>query len=121
MKKLILLLFTFGLITSLTAFAQYGSNPRDPDQASPEMTKANKTSAKAVSVSGKIGDDGKTFVDKDGKTWTVSNPHAVKGHEGHEVTVKAHLDADKNEIHVLGLTGKSKTKESAPMSEKPPK
>ena len=119
MKKLIWALFPFVLMVSLTAFAQYGSNQRD--QASPEMTKSDKASARAVSVSGKIGDDGKTFVDKDGKTWTVSNPDAVKGHEGHEVTLKAHLDPDKNEIHVVGLTGKSKMKESTPMSEKPPK
>ena len=118
MKKLILALFTFVLMVSLTAFAQYGSNQRD--QASPEMTKSNKTAAKAVNVSGKIGDDGKTFVDTDGKSWTVTNPDAVKGHEGHEVTLKAHVDADKSEIYVVGLTGKSKMKESAPMSEKPP-
>ena len=117
MKKLTSALFTFVLMLSQTAFAQYGSNQRD--QASPEMTKSNKTTAKAVSVSGKIGDDGKTFVDKDGKTWTVSNPDAVKGHEGHEVTLKAHVDADKNELYVVGLTGKMR--ESAPMSEKPPK
>ena len=119
MKKLIWALFTFFLMVSLTAFAQYGSNQRD--QVSPEMTKSDKTATKAVSVSGKIGDDGKTFVDKNGKTWTVSNPDAVKGHEGHEVTLKAHVDADKNEIYVVGLTGKSKMKDSAPMSETPPK
>jgi len=119
MKKLKLALSTFVLMASLNVFAQYGSNQRD--QASPEITKSDKTAANALSVSGKIGDDGKTFVDKDGKTWTVSNPDVVKGHEGHEVTLKAHFDADKNEVHVVGLTGKSKTKESAPMNEKPPK
>src|ERR1700745_3050968 len=50
---------------------------------------------------GKGGDDGKTFVsDKDNKTWKVSNPDALKGHEGHHVRVRAHVDADKDEIHV---------------------
>ena len=57
--------------------------------------KAEKTSAKAVSLSGKVSADGKTFVDKDNRSWTLSNPEALKGHEGHEVTLKAHEDAAK--------------------------
>ena len=61
-------------------------------------------SLKAVKVIGKVGDDGKTFVgDKDGKSWTVTNPEAVKGHEGHHVTLTAQLDAAKSEVHVMSL------------------
>jgi hypothetical protein len=30
-------------------------------------------------------------------------PEAVKGHEGHHVTLKAHVYADKNEVHVMSL------------------
>jgi hypothetical protein len=61
-------------------------------------------SAKAVKVTGKISDDGKMFVsDKDGKSWTISNPDAIKGHEGHHVTLTAHVYADKNEVHVMSL------------------
>jgi hypothetical protein len=41
--------------------------------------------------------------DKDSKSWTISNPDAVKGHEGHHVTLQAHADADKNEVHVVSL------------------
>jgi hypothetical protein len=41
--------------------------------------------------------------DKDSKSWTISNPDAVKGHEGHHVTLQAHVDADKNEVHVVSL------------------
>jgi pentapeptide MXKDX repeat protein len=59
---------------------------------------------KLMSVTGKIGDDGKSFVgDKDGKNWTIINPEAVKGHEGHHVTLKAHVNADKMEVHVMSL------------------
>jgi pentapeptide MXKDX repeat protein len=59
---------------------------------------------KLMSVTGKIGDDGKTFVgDKDGKSWTIINPEAVKGHEGHHVTLKAHVNPDKMEVHVMSL------------------
>jgi len=47
-------------------------------------------------------DDGKTFVsDKDSKSWTVSNPDSLKGHEGHQVTVTANVDADKSEVTIL--------------------
>ena len=97
MKKLLVLAFACALLTSLTALAQ-GTYPSD--QAKPDTTKAEKAT-KAVSLSGKLSDDGKTFVDKDGKSWTVSNPEAVKGHEGHDVTLKAHTDPFKNEVHII--------------------
>ena len=74
---------------------------------------AEKSAAKAVTLSGKISDDGKTLVsDKDNKSWTISNPDAVKGHEGHEVKVKAHEDAAKNEIHIVSLKMKSASNET---------
>jgi hypothetical protein len=61
-------------------------------------------SMKPMSLMGKISDDGKTFVsDKDGKSWTIANPDAVKGHEGHHVMLKASVDADKGEVHVKSL------------------
>jgi pentapeptide MXKDX repeat protein len=61
-------------------------------------------SKKAIDVKGKISDDGKTFVsDKDGKSWAIVNPDAVKGHEGHHVILNAHVYADKNQVHVMSL------------------
>ena len=43
----------------------------------------------------------------------MSNPEVLKGHEGHEVTLKAHEDAAKNEIHVVSVKmGKGEMKES---------
>jgi len=87
--------FALALLMSAVAVAQ--------DSMKQDSTKSD-TSMKAASVTGKISDDGKTFVDdKDSKSWTISNPDAVKGHEGHHVTLKAHLDTDKNEVHVVSL------------------
>lgn len=61
--------------------------------------------AKATQVTGKISDDGKTFVsDSDSKTWTIANPDAIKGHEGHHVILTAHVNADKNSVWVKSLT-----------------
>jgi hypothetical protein len=95
MKKLITICFALCLLMCGVAVAQ--------DTMKQDSMNAN-TSAKAVKVTGKISDDGKTFVsDKDSKSWTISNPDAVKGHEGHHVTLTAHVYADKNEVHVMSL------------------
>ncbi len=57
-----------------------------------------------VDVKGRISDDGKVFVgDKDGRSWTIVNPEAVKGHEGHHVILTAHVYADKGEVHVMSM------------------
>src|SRR5207245_783562 len=89
MKKLMLICFALALVMSLLALAQEATKP---DEMKQDTMKAEKASAKAVSLTGKISADGKTFVDKDNKSWTVSNPEALKGHEGHEVTLKVHED-----------------------------
>jgi hypothetical protein len=95
MKRLVTVFFALSLLMCGVTVAQYGTTQDD--------MKADK-SAKAVKVTGKISEDGKTFVsDKDSKSWTISNPDAVKGHEGHHVTLTAHVYADKNEVHVVSL------------------
>lgn len=115
MKKLLLVSFALALAMSLLALAQESAKPSAMNQ---ETTKAEKISAKAVTVSGTVGADGTTFVDKDNKTWTVKNPEVLKGHEGHEVTLKAHEDATKNEIHVVSVKmGKAEMKESTKKDE----
>jgi hypothetical protein len=49
--------------------------------------------------------DGKAaFVsDKDGSVWTISNPDAVKGHEGHHVTLSGHPNAGDKSFHVMSV------------------
>jgi len=107
MKRLTLIAFAILLLMSLTAFAQYTSDQQGMGQQTPTNEKATK----AVTLSGKIGDDGKTFVsDKDNKNWMISNPDAVKGHEGHEVKIKAHENAATNELQVTSVKMKSEKK-----------
>lgn len=94
MKKLLTMIFALGLLASMSLIAQ--------DTMKQDNMKA--TSTKASSITGKISDDGKTFVsDKDGKSWTIGNPDAVKGHEGHHVTLKAHVAADTGTVEVVSL------------------
>ena len=99
MRKLSNILFALSLLMSVIAVAQ-------------DNMKQNTMSTKVVSVTGKIGDDGKTFVnDKDSKSWTITNPEAVKGHEGHHVVLKAHVNRDSNEVEVVSLKMAKASKE----------
>ena len=100
MKQLMTICFALALLTFGVASAQ---DTMKNDSMKNDNMKAN-SSDKEVKVTGKIGDDGKTFVgDADSKSWAIGNPEAVKGHEGHHVTLTAHIDADKNEVHVMSL------------------
>jgi pentapeptide MXKDX repeat protein len=94
MKKLMTICFALALLLCGVAVAQ--------DSMKQDNMKAD-GSAKAVKVTGNISADGKTFVDKDGKSWTIQNPDAIKGHEGHHVILTAHVYADKGEVHVMSL------------------
>jgi hypothetical protein len=96
MKKLMAMCFALSLLLTLGVAAAQDTMKDD--------TKKVDTSAKSTKVTGKISDDGKTFVgDTDSKSWTINNPEAVKGHEGHHVTLTAQVDADKSEVHVVSL------------------
>src|SRR5580698_1003682 len=95
MKKLMIICFAVALLTFGVASAQ--------DTTHNDSMKGD-ASLKAVHVTGKVSDDGKTFVgDTDSKSWTINNPEAVKGHEGHHVTLTAQCNTDKNEVHVMSL------------------
>jgi hypothetical protein len=95
MKTLLMTLcFAIALLTLGVASAQ--------DTMNHDNMKSN--ASKTVDVKGKISDDGKMFVsDKDSKNWSISNPDAVKGHEGHHVILTAVVDADKSEVQVMSL------------------
>ena len=99
MKKLMFVTFAVVAMMSLIAIAQ---DITKQDTAKQDSMASAKMSTSAITISGKVSDDGKTFVnDKDSKTWTVSNPDALKGHEGHQVSVTANVNADKNEVTIL--------------------
>jgi hypothetical protein len=112
--------------------ASQGSMPQDQTTSGmdqPSDKKAGK--AKLKHLKGTIGQDGKSFTsDKDNKTWSIMNPEAVKGHEGHHVRLEAHVYPDKEAVHVMDVkmmgekTSESKGSDKSdnkPMSEQPPK
>jgi pentapeptide MXKDX repeat protein len=98
MKKLMTICFALCFALALLTFGVASAQ----DNMKNDNMKTD--SSKPIQVTGKVSDDGKMFVnDKDSKSWTISNPDAVKGHEGHHVTLTAHVYEDKNEVHVLSL------------------
>lgn len=102
MKKLMAVCFVLSLLVCGMAVGQDTMKQDNNMQANSGM--------KAVKVMGKISDDGKMFVsDKDGKSWKITNPDAVKGHEGHHVVLTAHVYPDKGEVHVMSLKMASDT------------
>jgi uncharacterized protein YdeI (BOF family) len=126
MKKFGVALFAFALWLSLAAIAQ-DTGAQQPSGEQGAMSQGQTTTAgkKAHSkshVMGKISDDGKTLTDKSGQSWTIDNPDAVKGHEGHEVTLRGHVDTAANSIHVTSvkMAGERASKKKGTMSEQPP-
>jgi hypothetical protein len=94
----------FFAVCSLLALLSLGVASAQDTMQNDSMKKDSSMAGKATKVTGKISDDGKTFVsDSDSKSWTISNPEAVKGHEGHHVTLSAKVNADKSEVQVVSL------------------
>ena len=42
--------------------------------------------------------------DADKSVWAVDNPDKLAGHEGHHVTIAAHVDKEKKSVHVESVT-----------------
>jgi hypothetical protein len=125
MKKFGVALFAFVLWLSLAAVSQdTGAQQPSGEQGSMSQGQMSGKKAHAKShVSGKISDDGKTLTDKKGQSWTIDNPDAVKGHEGHEVTLRGDVDTASNTVHVksVKMMGEhASKKKGGGMSEQPP-
>jgi hypothetical protein len=111
MKRVLTIFFAFFMFASLSMVAQ--------DTAKAEKKEAKAADkGKSMSLTGWIkADDGKTnFVnDKDKDTWSISNPDAVKGHEGHHVKIKAMLNEGDHSVKVESLSMLSKGKQTGEM------
>jgi hypothetical protein len=122
MKRVLTLLFAFLLTASLSLLAQEPASKDQSGSSDKKVQKAEKKEAKAaekgktMSLTGWVKDqDGKTVFenDKDKQAWTISNPDAVKGHEGHHVKVKAKLNESDHSMNVEKLTMMRKSKQTA--------
>jgi len=121
MKRLLTLLFAFLVTASLSLAAQEPANKDQSSSNDKKVQKAEKKEAKAsekgkeMSLTGWVRDQGGKTVfenDKDKQSWDISNPDAVKGHEGHHVKVKAKLDESNHSMTVDKLTMMRKSKQT---------
>lgn len=124
MKKFGVVLFALLVWLSLSAIAQ-DTGAQQPSAQEGSMSQGQTAGKKAHAKShltGKISDDGKTITDKQGTSWSIDNPDAVKGHEGHEVALRGHIDTTANTIHVTSvkMSGARASKKKGTMSEQPP-
>ena len=97
MKKLFMLVLAVSVMLSVVAVAQDMSQGYGQTQVADAPLKSIKGTVKFD------GDKAIFTADKDMKSWDVMNPEALKGHDGHHVEVSAHVYADKNAIHVMGV------------------
>jgi Ni/Co efflux regulator RcnB len=106
MKKLLLTIAVLAFAVATVAFAQSNGSQSNsqPQQGQQGMSQRNAqtTSAGNQHMSGTVSKNGKSFTDNsDNKTYGVSNPNALSGHEGQPVGLIVHVDPDNNVIHII--------------------
>lgn len=89
MKKLVLCFLAVPLLLPVSAFGQ-------------EHNAAKSNAAKAITLSGRVSEDGKSLIAKNGESWSVTNPGTLTGHENQQVKVKCENSAD-HSVRVLSL------------------
>jgi len=102
MKKLIFVPLAVALLIPVSVLAQ---DTAKPDAVTQAGLKSPPASTKTVTLSGKVGEDGKTLTTRKNSLWTVANPELMKDHAGQQVKVKCQIspDPDTNKIHVLSV------------------
>ena len=114
MKKLLAVLAVFALSLAVMARPQSGSQPSDQSSPSQSQTKPNdqgqsnnsSAAGQGQKMTGTVSKDGKTFTnDSDNKKYKVSNPDALQGHEGQQVSLILAIDPDTNTVHIIQVGG----------------
>jgi hypothetical protein len=100
MTRLMAISLAAVVLTSSLALAQ---EPAKSGGTGQDRAQNWTASTKALSVSGKVSDDGRRFITDIDTEWAINNSAAVKGSEGRMVTIKCYVDSDKNRIQVLSL------------------
>jgi hypothetical protein len=100
MTRPVVVLLVFVVLASSLARAQEPGKPYPTNQ---DHTQTSTASTKALTVSGKVSNDGKHFITDIDTEWAINNPDSLKGHEGRLVTIKCYVDSDKDRIEVLSV------------------
>ena len=101
MKKLLVFAFAACIALNVAAVAQDTDKSSDSGMS---MSKEGNPPLMTLKGTVKQESDKITFVnDADQKSWDVINPETLKEHVGHHVQLSAHVHADNNSIHVMGV------------------
>ena len=90
MKKLVLYILAVPFLLPASAFGQNHDATRS-------------SSAKAVTISGRVSEDGKSLITRDGQAWPITNLGALSGHEGRQVKAKCQIASGTHDILVLSF------------------
>lgn len=90
MKKLVLCFLAVPLLLPVSAFGQ-------------NHNAAKSSSAKTLTISGRVSEDGKSLIAKNGERWSVANPDALAGQENQQVKVKCQISSATHDIRVRSL------------------
>lgn len=97
MKKVLV----FGLFLSVAAFAETWSGTISDAHCGAKHADASEASMKCVASCTKRG-EAPVFVVGD-KVIEIANPEAVKGHEGHKVTITGSMKGDKVQVESVKM------------------
>jgi hypothetical protein len=88
MKKLVLSILAVPLLLPVPAV---GQNHGDKSSV-----------AKSITISGRVSQDGKSLIAKNGESWSVTNPDTLAAHQNQQVKVKCETSID-HSIRVLSV------------------
>jgi len=100
MRKLPTIVFSFLMILSVTGLIHVST------AAATSRLVALPQGAPLKTMQGTVKVDGEKVMfvaDEDNKSWEVTNPDTLKPHVGHHVEIGAHLNPDKNQLHVMSV------------------
>lgn len=102
MKKWMLLPLAVLCLWPAGALGQDAAKTDAVAQTSPSSKPA---SVKQKTISGKVGEDGRTIVTAKNNLWTITNPDILKEHAGRQVRVKCQLssNAEASVIQILSI------------------
>ena len=90
MKKLVLCFLAVLLLFPVSAFGQ-------------DHKAAKSNAAKGITISGRVSEDGKLLIAKNGEAWSVANPDMLAGHVSQLVKIKCQIASAAHDIRVLSV------------------
>ena len=93
MKSLLLAILSLCFVVNVVALTAHVRNPA-PSKIQPAAGTGLAT------MLGTVQDGDELRFETDQRAWNVDNPGTLEGYEGHYVRVRAHVNSDRDSIHI---------------------